>query len=155
MGLGRSAKRVILFIAPPTVGGVFLASAFLKAVRPQETFKALEFAAHELRLHVPVFWAMMGLVVAEIAVGAVLVAGFRVREALWCSSALLILFLAWLFWLTISRAPIPCGCGLSFSFLPPEASRPLALTKAGLMLLVCIVCIRQQIGVQPVEATKE
>lgn len=114
------------------LGGVFLTMALAKSRHPLDTVSALEFVFPR-----SISMALTGvLIVAEIALGALLVARWRARLVLTCVVALMVVFLGWITYLGISRAPISCGCGHTrIEWLEPKTHLGEGLRTAGFLLV--------------------
>lgn len=134
----RSAKfrRIAAVTAGPVVGLVFLAAAYTKALDPRETTYAME---HLLSTAgVPAEAGVRALILGEIILGAMLIAGVARRVTLGAAALTLAAFSGWIIYLIATGSSISCGCGLGATWLEPGQARWAALARNGALILVTL-----------------
>lgn len=144
--IAEPASRQLEAIAPPwrlylgwglaaLLGFIWLAAGIIKALEPFDFVRQV--ASFRLvpgkAAQTTVAW---GLLVAECALGAALVLGYRLRWALVGAGCLTLIFIGALGWVIIAGIPVEdCGCfGSQIKRSPKEA-----LLEDGVMLVVTVV----------------
>lgn len=124
----RAAPRATTFL----IGSVFLLASLAKSASPRATIASLA----------PVFGGkaafpmLAALLVFEIALGAVLVAGIARRMALASTCIAAVGFSAWIVYLILTGAHTSCGCGFGTSGVAwSDLWRPGGLLLFGLVAL--------------------
>ncbi len=125
-------RRALATGAALFLGGVFLTMALAKSQHPLDTVSALEFVFPR-----PISMALAGvLIVAEIVLGAMLVARWQPRVVFGCVVGLMVVFLGWITLLGVLKAPISCGCGHTrIEWLEPKTHLGEGLRTAGFLLV--------------------
>jgi hypothetical protein len=107
------------------IGAFLFAAAISKTLFPTETMAAL---GHLTGLFGGgpslVFPALIALLVIEILIGSALVFGLWPHASVPAALTLLVGFSAWSLFLMVSRADIPCGCGLRIPWGVELSGRP-------------------------------
>lgn len=122
------------------LGLVFLLSAFLKAVRPNDTFAALgalfdpNSTAPSLIIH--------ALVAVEMSLAGALLAHARPAATLKTASALLTIFTIWIACLILIGWREGCGCGSWTPNLDPIAALWISLARNIALLLLAWIGLR-------------
>jgi uncharacterized membrane protein YphA (DoxX/SURF4 family) len=138
-----SKKMPFLVLAWALVlGGFLIVSALSKAVNQSDTFSHLKLFARVVGFDRPVPWftssLFVSLVLAEIALGAVLVSGYWTRVAMLLAFTLMCVFSGWLVYANISGFKSSCGCGLAVT----DAGLGWNLARNGVIGLFCLACTR-------------
>jgi len=133
----RSVKlrRFAAMTTGPVVGLVFLAAAYTKAIDPRETSYAME---HLLSpVGIPADAGVRALILSEIILGALLVAGVARRITLGAAAVTLAAFSVWIVYLIATGSSISCGCGLGATWLEPGQARWAALARNISLIVLC------------------
>jgi len=146
----RSVKfrRIAAMTAGPVVGLVFLAAAYTKAIDPRETSFAME---HLLSpVGIPTDVGERALILSEIILGALLIAGVARRIALGAAVLTLAAFSGWILYLIATGSSISCGCGLGATWLEPGQTRWAALARNIVLFLVASMGLAYNIRLKDV-----
>jgi hypothetical protein len=110
----------------------------MKATRPAETLDSLRYVFGQG----PEKALLAGLILAEIALGSMLVAGVARKWAFLLTAALSACFLLWSGLLWAFDAPVGCGCGAPAVFKIAATNRWASISLSTTILLVSIAACR-------------
>ena len=114
------------------LGGVFLVSAYLKAVKPAETITSLGMLFGDQ--DVPARVALYGLVFGEMILAAALLANVAPRRTLFVTIGVLAVFTVWIARLLAIGWTGGCGCGSWTPTLDPTLALWISLGRNLLLL---------------------
>lgn len=132
----RSTKHErIVVVATVVVGAILYLAAIAKTISPSDTQNSLAWVFSD-----SIAYALtIALILGEIILASVLLAGLAPRLALGAATLLSTAFLAWILYLHWIDAPVDCGCGVRLPFLSSgggEDNRAVAFARAGMLLVV-------------------
>jgi hypothetical protein len=130
-------------VATQIVGWLFIATAILKAAEPQDAMLAV---LHFIPAEPPIAFAIVAFVVlAELALGAMLIAGLWGSRPVRGALALLVIFTFVLIGLIATDGPLSCGCGgRLFEWFPHAWSREIGIIR-NLLLMVALMPLLRDI----------
>lgn len=100
-------------VATALIGAFLFAAAVSKALRPEEAEIALGYLIGVMGVPAALTPAVFqALLLCEILVGSALLFDLWPRAAVAAAVMLLCCFSAWALYLMVSRADVPCGCGV-------------------------------------------
>ena len=125
----------VVVIATVAVGAILYLAAIAKTISPSDTENSLAWVFSDSMAHILTILLILG----EIVLASVLLAGLAPRFALGAATLLSTAFLAWILYLHWTNAPVDCGCGVRLPFLSSggsEDNRAVAFVRAGVLLAV-------------------
>lgn len=123
-------------IIPRLVGLTLLIAAGAKAYAPGETFRSLYTVLSMAHFGGVAQAAVIGLIMLEVAIGALLVMR-PTRPLCWVACSMLTTFALYALGLIVMNVPVGCGCGVALH-IPGLDDRWFSVVRAAVM--ACAVC---------------
>lgn len=151
-------RQFVAAYAPPFLGAVWLAAAWAKITRPDDSVAAISAGAAELGMTTPIgaWWLLVGIIAIEVILGFGLIFSVAPAPLVSISGGVLVAFSIWLGFLVARIPEAPCGCGLRLGWWEGGASahsaliRNLALLVIHAGVLMCLIPGRWRMRVDPV-----